>query len=217
MSQPVTSNVHPAQIILRPAQDTDLSQIVDIHRQSFAGFFLTILGPNFLRLLYQNIGSDTEGVVLVASSANRVKGFVAGVLHQAGFYRRLVQQHKWAFARASLGAVLKKPSIAPRLWRALRRPADAQDSAADACLMSIAVRPEAEGQGIGQQLVKAFCQELSRRGVSAVCLTTDHDHNERVNQFYQRLGFQLHQVFTTPEGRTMNEYVMFLPMEEDYA
>lgn len=83
--------------------------------------------------------------------------------------------------------------------------------------MSIAVRPEAEGQGIGQKLVKAFCQELSGRGVPAVCLTTDHDHNERVNQFYQQLGFQLHQVFTTPEGRMMNEYVMSLPMKEDCA
>jgi ribosomal protein S18 acetylase RimI-like enzyme len=217
MNQPAKRYANPASILLRPSLDTDLMQIVDVHRQSFVGFFLTFLGPRFLRLLYQNIGSDTEGIVLVACSADRVEGFVAGVLHQSGFYCRLVRQHKWAFARASLGAVVRRPSIAPHLLRAMRHPAAARAAEADACLMSIAVRPEAEGQGIGQKLVKAFCQELSRRGVPAVCLTTDHDHNERVNQFYQRLGFQLHLVFTTPEGRSMNQYVMSLPMKDNYA
>jgi ribosomal protein S18 acetylase RimI-like enzyme len=83
--------------------------------------------------------------------------------------------------------------------------------------MSIAVRPEVEGQGIGQHLTTAFCQELSKRGVPAVCLTTDHDNNERVNQFYQRLGFQVYRVFTTPEGRAMNEYVISLPMKDLHA
>jgi ribosomal protein S18 acetylase RimI-like enzyme len=213
MSQPVKRYAQPRAIILRPAQDADLEQFVDVHCQSFAGFFLTFLGPRFLRLLYQNIGSDSEGVVLVACSADRVDGFVAGVLQQSGFYRRLIKHHQWAFARASLGAALRKPSIAPRLLRALRRPAEAEDSAADACLMSVAVRPEAEGRGIGQELVKAFCQELSKRGILAVSLTTDHDNNDRVNQFYQRLGFQLHQVFTTQDGRAMNEYVISLPLK----
>ena len=199
-------------IRIRPMQDRDLEQIVAVHNLSFRGFFLTFLGPRFLKLLYQNIGSDAEGVVLVASS-EQVEGFVAGVMRQSGFYRRLVRHHKWAFARASLGAVLRKPSIAPRLLRALRRPTEAQASAAEACLMSIAVRPEVAGQGLGQQLIKDFCRELSGRGVPAVCLTTDRDDNERVNQFYQRLGFQLHQVFVTPKGRAMNEYVISLPLK----
>ncbi len=113
--------------------------------------------------------------------------------------------------------MLKKPSIAPRLWRALRRPAETQESAAEACLMSIAVRPEAAGQGIGQQLVMAFCQELARQGAPAVCLTTDRNQNERTNHFYQQLGFSLSKTYVTPEGRAMNEYVIDLPMKEHHA
>jgi len=46
--------------------------------------------------------------------------------------------------------------------------------------------------------------------VRTVCLTTDHSNNERVNRFYQRLGFSLGRAYVTPEGRAMNEYVMFL-------
>lgn len=210
-------SIKSTEVIIRPMRQDDLPEVITVHLQSFPDFFLTFLGPKFLRLLYQHIMQAEDGIAFVACHYERLDGFVAGVLHQSGFYRQLAQQHQWAFARASLRAVIKKPSIIPRLWRALRRSDETRTAAADACLMSIAVRPESEGQGIGQQLVKAFCRALEQQKAPAVCLTTDHDHNERVNQFYQRLGFQLHQVFTTPEGRVMNEYVIALPMKEDHA
>jgi predicted N-acetyltransferase YhbS len=69
------------------------------------------------------------------------------------------------------------------------------------------VRPSSEGKGIGRQLVLAFCQALAARGVESVCLTTDRDRNDRVNRFYQQLGFRLSRSYVTPEGRAMNEYV----------
>jgi ribosomal protein S18 acetylase RimI-like enzyme len=196
---------------IRAMQLDDLEQVVDVHLQSFPGFFLTFLGRDFLTLLYDQV--RREGVVLVACPNGCVDGFVAGVLQQGGFYRRLVERQKWAFARAAAAAAVRRPSICPRLLRALRRPAQAQQSAAEACLMSIAVRPEAARRGLGQQLVRAFCDELARRGAPAVCLTTDRVNNERPNRFYQQLGFQLSSTFVTPEGRAMNEYVISLPLK----
>ena len=83
--------------------------------------------------------------------------------------------------------------------------------------MSIAVSPEFQGRGIGKQLVEAFCQELASRGEPAVCLTTDRDHNEAVNRFYQRLNFKLVRSFITPEGRAMNEYVRNLQEVYNHA
>jgi ribosomal protein S18 acetylase RimI-like enzyme len=188
----------------------DLARIVQIHLDSFPGFFLTFLGPRFLKLLYSNVAQDSDGIVLIAEVNDKVIGFVVGITHQTGFYWRLIQRQKWAFAWTSLGAVLRRPTIVPRLWRALRRPSDATESAAEACLMSIAVHPHFRGQGIGKQLVLAFCREIVERGESAICLTTDRDHNEAVNHFYQRLGFDLSRSFTTPEGRAMNEYIWTL-------
>jgi ribosomal protein S18 acetylase RimI-like enzyme len=140
---------------IRPMQLDDLEQVVEVHLQSFPGFFLTFLGHDFLTLLYDQL--CREGVVLVACPHGHIDGFVAGVLQQAGFYRRLVERQKWAFARAAAAAVVRRPPIGPRLLRALRRPTEAQQSAAKACLMSVAVRPEASGRGLGQQLVRAFC------------------------------------------------------------
>ncbi len=188
----------------------DLAQVVQVHLESFPGFFLTCLGQDFLRLLYQSIQRDSQGIVLVASCNGKIEGFVAGVEQQSGFYRRLIERDTWRFALASARALLRNPAITPRLLRALQRPAEVQHASAQACLMSIAVRPAAEGKGIGRQLVGAFCRALAERGVPAVCLTTDRDKNERVNRFYQKLGFELGTPFTTPEGRAMNEYVMRL-------
>ncbi len=200
--------------MIHTARSEEVPEIVDIHLASFPGFFLTFLGGRFLALLYEEMRRDGEGVVLVVTFGERIEGFVAGVLHQSGFYRRLVRRKKWAFARAALGATIRRPTIVPRLFRALRRPAEARQSAADACLMSIAVRSEVAGRGVGQQLVKAFCGEMWKCDAPAVCLTTDRDHNDRTNRFYQQLGFQLSSTFVTPEGRAMNEYVISLPLKD---
>jgi ribosomal protein S18 acetylase RimI-like enzyme len=194
-------------VMIRSMVETDLDEVVDTHLRAFPGFFLTFLGKDFLSLLYKSMANDGEGVMLVAVSDSHVIGFVAGVTRQEGFYRRLIATRKWAFGRAALIALLRRPLIAPRLLRALSRPTESRVAAAEACLMSIAVRPEEAGKGVGRQLVQAFCENMAQRGASRVCLTTDRDNNERANRFYQAIGFRIHRTITTPEGRVLNEYV----------
>jgi ribosomal protein S18 acetylase RimI-like enzyme len=197
-------------LVMRLMTNLDLEAVVAIHLQSFPGFFLTFLGPKFLSLLYKSILNDHEGIVIIASADERIEGFVAGVIRQSGFYWRLIEKRKWSFALAAFGGLLRKPSIAPRLIRALKRPQESRSASAEACLMSMAVRPESQGKGIGKQLVRAFCQTLAERGVKALCLTTDQENNEQVKRFYQTVGFQVVRTYTTPEGRVMNEYMINL-------
>ncbi len=73
--------------------------------------------------------------------------------------------------------------------------------------MSIGVLPTAEGKGFGRALAGAFCEELRRRGASSVCLTTDKIGNDRTNKFYRDMGFVIVREYTTPEGRSMYEYL----------
>lgn len=193
--------------MIRQAAAAEIPAIVGIHRESFPTFFLTFLGAEFLTLFYRGVLEDPEGILLVAAEPGGPEGFVAGVLSQSGFYGRLLRRRKWLFAAAALRSVLKRPSIVPRLWRALRRPAESRAAAADACLMSLAVVPRAEGRSVGAQLVDAFCRTVSSRGVTRISLTTDRTGNDRVNRFYESRGFRLARSYRTPEGRAMNEYV----------
>jgi ribosomal protein S18 acetylase RimI-like enzyme len=193
-------------LTIRQAERQDLDQIVEVHMSSFPGFFLTFLGLRFLRILYQEIQSHPRGILHVAIIDSRVVGFVAGVTEQSGFYRSLMLRRKWDFAFASAKAVLRKPNIVPRLFRALRKP-NASKVSIPACLMSIAVDPNSASVGVGTALIQSFSNEMRCRSISSFCLTTDRDGNDNVNRFYRSRDFKLTQTFCTSEGRWMNEYV----------
>lgn len=192
--------------MIRCATAEDVPRIVQIHLQAFPAFFLSVLGRRFLRQLYLGVVEDETGVALIHEMDGIVHGFVAGSLMSARLYGRLIRKRWLRFAAAAAGAVLTRPWIAVRLIRALRKPAAEEAAIPAALLMSVAVLPQAQGTGIGAQLIKAFCCECVRHGVTKVRLTTDAVANEAANAFYRRLGFSVIRSFTTPEGREMNEY-----------
>jgi ribosomal protein S18 acetylase RimI-like enzyme len=186
----------------------DLDAVVETHLSSFQDFFLSFLGKEFLEELYAGILADPSGLAFIAEQDCQVHGFVAGTSNPQGFYRRLLRRRWWRFVLASIGPAIRKPSIIPRLMRALWRGSyvDVHDNCAT--LMSIAVSPDAQGTGFGKKLVQVFLEESSRRGIKSVNLTTDRDNNEPVNRFYVRIGFRLNSIFKTPDGRRMNEYII---------
>jgi ribosomal protein S18 acetylase RimI-like enzyme len=185
----------------------DVALVVKAHLASFPGFFLTFLGPAFLAEFYTGILTDPSGIAFVSEEDGQIAGFVAGTSQPAGFYMRLLRQRWWWFGLASIKPVLRNPRIVPRLLRALTMPGQARSAEGEGTLMSIAVLPDKQGQGIGQALVRAFLSEAAQRGLAKVNLTTDQVNNDAANHFYQRLGFSCVRHFLTPEDRQMNEYV----------
>jgi len=200
----------PLMTTILKMQSRDIDSVTQIHLLSFKGFFLSFLGYQFLAELYDGIVSDPNGIAFVANSDNGILGFVAGTDSPQGFYRRLLRQRWWRFAWAAAWPALRKPSIIHRLLRAFSRSRSEDIHENCATLMSIAVAPDAQGQGIGQQLVQAFLVEVKARGIKQVNLTTDAENNAAANQFYVKQGFTLHKSFVTPEGRRMNEYMIEL-------
>ena len=197
-------------LFLRNMLPSDVLTVTEVHLKSFPGFFLTVLGPEFLRNLYTAILEDPDGIGFVATQDMEVLGFVAGTVQPAGFYRRLLRRRWWHFAWSALPSAMRHPAIIPRLLSAFSMPAQVTQHAGRGTLMSIAVLPACQGSGIGQLLVSAFLDEAVRRGLQQVDLTTDRDNNEPANRFYRRMGFVCERSFVTSEGRAMNEYVMDL-------
>jgi ribosomal protein S18 acetylase RimI-like enzyme len=194
---------------IRSADSSDLEAVVDVHLASFQAFFLTFLGRGFLERLYREIHREPGAVFLVASLPDRpVAAFAAGVPNLPAFYSRAFETRWLSFGWASTRAVLKKPSILPRLWRARRAADQAREAACPAVLMSIAVAPEAMGHGLGKSLVAAFRERLLQQGIARFCLTTDRDDNEATLGFYEGLGFRMTHESQTPEGRWIREYLM---------
>ena len=197
-------------VTIRLARPDDVPGIVVVHQAGFQGFFLTFLGPTFLHELYSAILADSDGIGFVAEVDYHIGGFVMGTAQPAGFYRRLLRQRWWRFARAAMLPALRQPTIIPRLLRAFSMPGQAAEHVGRGTLMSIAVSPDVQSKGVGQALVRSFLDEALRRDLRQVDLTTDQDNNDATNRFYQNLGFVCERTFTTPEGRAMNEYVIKL-------
>lgn len=193
--------------MIRRMEEKHISRVAAIHLASFPGFFLTFLGSRFLSLYYSGICAAPEGIAYIYLDAAGVPaGFVAGTSDPRGFYSKLLRRDWLRFSLASLGAIIRRPSVVRRIARGVRHPSGNPAGKDVAGLYSIGVLPSLQGTGAGGKLVTAFLEEARRRGCSRVFLTTDRDGNDAANAFYRKMGFRLKREFTTAERRTMNEY-----------
>ena len=195
--------------LVRQAAPKDLPGIVTIHQRAFSNFFLTRLGGEFLRRYYALVLSYPEGIVLVSERGGKLDGFACGFVEPPEFYR-LMWRNKRVFALPALSALIRDPSLAAGVLYGVRRiQTSASEGSARACeLSSIAVAPEAGGNGLGKALVQAFVDEARSMNAQCVYLTTDAEGNEPANALYRQVGFQHTQRFLQRKGRWMNEYVM---------
>jgi GNAT superfamily N-acetyltransferase len=191
-----------------PLEARHIAAILQIHVQAFPSFFLTSLGPVFLKEFYHAFLHDEGALAFVAEDMQgKVCGIVVGTLLPKGFFKRLLARRWWAFALASVPALVHTPAIAPRLARALWYRGETQTNLPRALLSSIAVDPSLQGGGLGRRLIGRWLNEARRRGSAGCYLLTDAIGNEAVNAFYRHTGWRLETTNTTPEGRRMNRYV----------
>lgn len=204
---------HPQQdTIVESATDADLDAIVSVHTKSFERFFLTSLGPRFLRHFYRRMINDPGGLVLVARLHDQLVGFVAGVENEPQFYSRLTRSPAALLIAISIAKqMIQRPGgVLRRLARALWPTELRTGAGISSSLLSLAVLPSVQGRGVGRQLVDSFCLQMHARNSKRLTLATDREHNDRTNAFYLRSGFTLVRSFVTPEGRAMNQYSRIL-------
>jgi ribosomal protein S18 acetylase RimI-like enzyme len=197
--------------LVRRATPADLPDIVTIHQKAFSNFFLTRMGREFLRRYYNLVLNYRAGIVLVSERCGVLEGFACGFVEPPAFYR-LMWRNKRVFALPALAALIRHPSLFAGVLDGVQRiqiSASTSKGADRSCeLSSIAVAPEASGNGLGKALVQAFVEQSRSMDAQYVYLTTDADGNESANSLYRQVGFQQTQRFLQRQGRWMNEYVI---------
>ncbi|PFG17470.1 acetyltransferase (GNAT) family protein [Propionicimonas paludicola] len=185
----------------------DTRELAELHRRAFPTFFLSSLGVGFLEQFYRGfVGDPTAAVVVARNKHGRIVGAVVGTTRPERFFRRLLLRRLFPFMMVSALAVLRRPSIAGRLFAAVRYRGDGPAQSEGGLLSSICVDPDLRGGGIGRSLLAVWELEAKSRGASVAFLTTDAVDNEAVNQFYLRCGWELLDDFVTSRGRRMNRY-----------
>lgn len=193
---------------IQTAKGEDISSVVGIHLATFPGFFLTFLGPGFLKVLYQGFLEHYNSELLVArqETDGAIMGFAAYSNNISQLYRYLLRHHTLSLGWYAFLGFLRRPSVFFRLLRALKQPGDCQRAEAYATLSSIGTYPDHKRKGVGSALLDAIKQQVDFSQVAYLMLQTDAKDNEAVNAFYISNGFVLHGCHTTREGRKMNEY-----------
>lgn len=177
--------------------------------RAFPDFFLTFLGARFLRELYRSFIFEPTAIGLVAidTNTNNVLGVVVGTLTPEGYFKRLLKKKWLTFCLASIPAIIKRPATIKRLFRALFYRGDPPKGPKRALLNGIAVLPEVQNLGIGKSLVESWLTEIARKGSEGCFLVTDAKNNEKIHNFYRKMGWKIDSEYVTPDGRLMNRYI----------
>ena len=183
-----------------------IKEVVQIHLDTFKGFFLTFMGRGFLTCLYKCYCKHGESGLLVAFENDKPVGFLAYSGDYSGLYKYMIKHDLIPFAWFSLGAFIRKPKAFLRILRAFHKSGDVERKEKYVELASIGVKPESKSKGIGSSLIKELINKVDFSVYSYISLETDAENNERANTFYLNNNFKLYKTFETREKRKMNEY-----------
>lgn len=198
---------------LETASSEYIKSIAELHKKAFPSFFLTQLGVPFLRTLYSGYMENRDSGIIVAEEKGKLVGFIAYSNDYPRFYKGLIKNHLVKFAFCSIGAAIRHPSFIKRLLGAFKKSESVVKTESYVELASICVDPEIESKGVGSALIDYLKGIVDFNKYAYINLETDADGNDSVNRFYVKNGFKLERVFTTAEGRRMNEY-RFAPGEK---
>ena len=189
----------------RSAEEKDLSQVADVHVAAFPGFFLTMLGHSFLRVMYRAFLMSRGRVFVVDELDGRVIGFAVGVRTSVGKDRKLAIRFFPQFAVAILPGIVSNPIKVIRriIGQLLSEGGQPEMPVGCVVLRSIGVLPEMQGAGVANRLLTAFERIACEQGANAVALTTDADNNERAIGFYLKHGYHIQQDYQQDDSRKM--------------
>jgi len=184
-----------------------LDQVAGLHEACFAGYYLTRLGPSFLRAMYGWYVDNPEAIAQVAlDDQGRVVGFVAGTTRAEAYHRSLFRRRGGAMLSALVGRLVSSPVETTRLaWERKdlllqafssllgggssesveSTPATRERAAS---LVSIGVDPSQRRSGMGRRLTDLFLEEAGQRGCEVVTLSVRED-NPGARLFYESIDW----------------------------
>lgn len=186
-----------------------IDQIVEIHLNTFRGFFLTFLGKDFLKHLYTGFVECDKSNLIVALKQDKIIGFLAYSEDMSFFYKYLIKHKLFPFAWCAFKSFLRKPKVLFRLLSAFSKSEEVKREEKYIELASIGVDPNFKTKGVGSCMIKFLINKTNFDDYAYISLETDAENNLHANNFYKKNGFILEKSYTTKYGRKMNEYRFF--------
>jgi ribosomal protein S18 acetylase RimI-like enzyme len=181
-----------------------LEEIVDIHATVLRESFLTNFKRKFLHILYSNLISSPETILLVAMDKGKVAGFALAVTDYSKFIKNALSARLFEAGVLVLIHSVLHPQVLYKLLLSLPHLLFGKASK-NAELQFIALQPEFQGQKIGEALLHRLAMEFHSRSITHYLVSTKFD-NTRSNNFYIKNGFTFSHVVKY-FGEKLNYYI----------
>jgi len=178
------------QIEFNPLKIEDAREIAALHITGISTGFISSLGIDFVRSLYEAIVDGKYGFGFVAEEDEKVLGFVAFTTNLSKLYKSVILKKGHRLALLLAGKMFSLKRI-KKVFETLFYPSRIKKmDLPHAELLSIVVAEEARGKGLATELVKKGLEACRLRGIEKVKVLVGAD-NEPANKLYQNCGFEL--------------------------
>ena len=161
-----------------------LDEIVALHINAFRSVLSGQTGKFFLRNFYKRIFE--KGFIFGKITDDHLSGFVSGIVDDDSLYD--IKYYFWA----GFGILthIYQPKVIRSLFRHIKRQLAFKDIKIKPELLSIAVRDDMKGKGIGTSVVYTLENYFSERHIKVYKVYTDMIYSTG-SQLYEKLGFDL--------------------------
>ncbi|HEY5371860.1 MAG TPA: GNAT family N-acetyltransferase [Hanamia sp.] len=189
---------------VKKIEKKELAKVVNVHKDSFRGFFLTELGDHFLSLYYDCVQIDEKGLLLGYYDEGELLGFCAATTLSKGFNKRLIRKNLFQFSLVGLRLLFTRiPSLVRLAKNLSKKSTTINDTGEYAELLSIGISAKKQGLGIGKKLLIQLEKEIELKGCTKLSLTTDYSNNDKALGFYKGMGYEIYYDFIAFPNRKM--------------
>ena len=172
-------------MIIKPLTKESSSDVAKIHISALDGDFLTLLGEDFLRTIYNGIIGKRDIYCLQALKNKQTVGFIIGTTSMNYFFKTALKSSFWKLSYYLGIRILKNPYLIKNIFETLLYPQKEQGVKAE--LVIITVLKKWQGKGIGTKLISALEKEFTKAKIKKYKLTVHA--SKRAISFYDKLGF----------------------------
>lgn len=175
--------------MLRKMEAKDAKAISKIHINALGGGFLSSLGEDFLKMVYEGIISSKWGVGYVHIRDSKIVGFITGSMDTSKIFKDIYFKKPLSFGKIIFTQALRNPRTIKKIYQSWRYP-DLVENKVNAELLSIAVIEEFRGKGIGKQLVSELINCFGKNDIQRFTVSVDSSL-AGAKEFYKAMGFKI--------------------------